>query len=269
MGPKMPHLLNLPSELVLSILQSLELPELYSAILSHSIFNNIWKSHTSSVSAAALSNSIECFPEAMRLADAASSEPTINFAEAVEKHKRIVSAASCVTDIYEAYLHDVDAYLHDALAHRRLQSLHPEIRRACIRAFYWLWTAVLTSQYKPFRAAKLMNRLPPRAMLTLCEIFLWIPVQAFATVYSPIAKARRIYPPLSRLPRVAQHRRWQICCQKLWYDRDFKAARQQVWNRILKTDADEPRDFGEQKQQLAAFLARVRSSLDAQCGFPD
>ena len=236
MGPKMPQLLNLPSELVLSILQSLELPELYSAILSHSTFNNIWKSHTSSVSAATLSNSIECFPEAMRLADAASSEPTINFAEAVEKHKRIVSAASCVTDMY-------DAYLHDALAHPRLQSLHPETRRACIRAFYWLWTAVLTSQYKPFRAARSMNRLPPRAMLTLCEIFLWIPVQAFAYVYSTIARARRIYPPLSSRPRVAQHRRWQICCQNWWYHPEFKADRQKVWNKILKTDADEPRIF--------------------------
>ena len=269
LGPKMPKLLDLPHELVLSILQNTELPELYSAILSHSTFNNIWKSHTSTISKAVLSNSIECPPEAMHLAHAASSERPIDFAEAVERHKRIVSAAKCVSDMYDAYLHDVDAYLHDALAYPRLQLLCPETRRACIRAFYWLWSAVLTSQYKPFKAAKPMARLPPRAMLTLCEIFLWIPVQAYACVYSPIAKARRIYPPLSSRPRVAQHRRWQICCQRLWYDTDVKAARQEVWNDILQTDADEPRIFGEQKQELASFLARVRSSLDAQSGFPD
>lgn len=240
----MPTLLDLPYELVLSILQNLALPELYSAIKSHSIFNNIWKSHTSTISTAALSKSIECFPEAMHLAHAALPRRPINFEGAVEKHKRIVDAATCVSDMCDAYLHDVLAYDPD-------QFHYPGTRRACIRAYYWLWTAVLTSQYKPFRAAKSMDRLPPRAMLTLCDIFIWIPVQAYACVYSPIARARQIYPPLSSHPRLAQHRRWQICCQELWYHSDFRADRQKAWSQILKINADEPRNFGgELKPQL-------------------
>ena len=260
----MPNLLDLPPELVLSILQNIELPELYPTIRSNSIFNNIWKLHTSTISTAILSNSIECFPEAMHLAHAASSERHINFEKAIEKHKRVVSAAKCVSDMCDAYLHNGNPYLHDALPYRRFHLLHPETRRACIRAFYWLWTAVLTSQYKPFRAVKPMNRLPPRAMITLCEIFLWIPVQGWACFYSLITKTRRIYPPLNSRLRLAQHRRWQICCQKFWHDSEFRADRQKVWTKILKTNADEPRIYGEHKPQLVAFLARVRTSLQAQ-----
>ena len=261
--------LGLPSELVLSILQNLELPELYSAIQSHSIFNNIWISHTSTVSTAVLSNSIECFPEAMHLANAASPERPAKFEEAVEKHKRIVYAAKCVSDMYDVYLHDVDAYIHYTLTFSRLQSLLPETRRACIRAFYWLWEAVLTSQYKPFKAAKSMNRLPPRAMLSLCEIFLWIPVQAYASIYSPIARARRIYPPLSSRPRLAHHRKWQICCQRLWYDPEFRANRREAWTKILEIKAEEPQLLEEHNPQLITFLARVRNSIQIRSDIPD
>ena len=51
------HLEGLPSELLLNFLKALDTPSLLAAVRAVPIFNDIWKSHPSSISTMKLQNS--------------------------------------------------------------------------------------------------------------------------------------------------------------------------------------------------------------------
>lgn len=257
--PEMAGLLDLPPEIVLYILKHLDVSGLYAAIRSHSIFNSSWKSHNRLISAAVLSNSIESYPEAFQLEQAAHSEIPTDFQAVVRQNKRMMDAARCVSNIYELYLED---YVRPWLLSRKHHKLTGKNRRAFKRAFYWYWKAVLTAQYKPFRALKPLDQLSPRAVLSLCELLLWVASKSFSCLYGPIARTQRIYGRLYNRPRLSAHRKWQICTDNLWDDPDFKTVRRKAWRKILGPD-DPERPEPVRGSSTVYFLGEMRKTLQA------
>ena len=216
-------LLDLPAEILLYTFQAVDsIADLKSLILTAPMFNDLWKTHTAVISSAVLSKDIECMDEALEVEEAVYPNGL-----GIERHKRIISAASLVSNLYEAFL----SQQHD----RRYQYIgseptESECRRSFKRSFYWLWMLVVTSQYKPFALQQSLDPFPLRRkdVLSLCELTIWFSDDMYVAPCQFIRKAYRIYRREDRI-RCAQSRRWQICCWHLWRQPQFKRIRLAHW----------------------------------------
>lgn len=239
-----PRMIRLPGEIVLCILQAVHsLSDLKSLILTAPSFNDVWKVYTASISSVILERSIEGFDELLKLEVTVHPKCSAGFEPALERLKRIVSAASLASRTHKDFVRD---YSRSISPYNPLQLEsyleEPEGRKSFKRSFYWLWTFVITSEYKALAHHQPLDPFPVRRsdILSLCELTVWIISFAYPPPSSILGKAYRIYNRKDRV-RCAQTRRWELCCVSLWQQVPFQQARRDHWSLDLGLTVSEPR----------------------------
>ena len=109
------------------------------------------------------------------------------------------------------------------------------------RPLYWLWTLVVTAQYKPIILQEPMDPFPLRRndILPLCELSIWIGTAEQMELLPLYDMINRIYRRRDR-KRCAQSRRWQLCCQPIWGQPELEKAREKHRSLDLKMRGKEP-----------------------------
>lgn len=249
-------LINLPAEILLYTFQAVDsVADLKSLILTTPMFRDLWKSHTALISSAVLSRNIECIDEAVKLEEAVYPRGL-----AIERHKRIISAASLVSNLYGVFVIEQRSRKYQFIGSKSTES---ECRWSFKRSFYWLWMLVVTSQYKPFALQPSLDPFPLRRkdVLSLCELIIWFSDEAYVALYLFIRKACRIYRCKDRI-RCAQSRRWQICCGDLWQQAQFEKIRLAHWTLDLGLRPEpyynSPKERNDWYRPLIPFLRHAR-----------
>ena len=229
-----PCSLHLPVEIALYILQAASSAScLKSLILVAPSFNNVWKAYTASISSVVLGRSIEGFDDVLKLEETVHPQLAAGFEPALERHKRLSSAASLASSAFEDFVYDYPHTFSCNLWHVQPYLAEPLGRRSFKRCFYWLWMLVITSEYKPLVFHQPLDPFPLRRSdtLCLCELIIWIVLGSgkYTTPSSIFGKAYRIYHLKDRV-RCAQHRRWELCCKSLWQQVPFQQARRDHWS---------------------------------------
>ncbi|CAF9938289.1 MAG: hypothetical protein HETSPECPRED_001020 [Heterodermia speciosa] len=268
---KSPGLLDLPVEIVLYILQAADsLSDLKSLILTAPSFNNVWKVYTASISRGVLGRNIECLDEILNLEKAVHPKLAAGFGPALERVKRITSAACLASSAYEDYIfiYSRISFYQDLLVpcgsgREEFCLRDPENRRSFKRSFYCLWMLVITSEYKPLVPRQPLNPFPlqRKDVLSLCELAIWILSHVTPAPSSLFRKASRIYN-LKDHVRCLQNRRWELCCISLWQQPHFGQIRREHWSLDLGLTITEPSQdissaFG---YPLVLFLADARKA---------
>ena len=259
--PDSSGLLHLPTEVILYILEAVDsLSDLRCLILTAPQFNHVWRAHTTSISSAVLSRKIDCFAEASTLEESVHSELPVGFGPALERHKRIISAACLASTAYELFREDYNPTLY----YQFVVHWHDEDRQSFKRCFYWVWVAVVTSTYKPFRLQKPLCPFPlPREdTLALCELIVWVRAGTYTVVSPLLSRTYGLYHHSDRV-RCAQSRRWQVCCRDIWQKPEFEKVRAAYWS-DLDMVGQEPQDsFAEENEWWnrppTAVLGRARA----------
>lgn len=250
-------LLDLPAEILLYTFQGVDsVADLKSLILTAPMFNDLRKSHTAVISSAVLSKDIECIDDSLELEEAVYPNGL-----AIERHKRIISAASLVSNLYEAFLSQQHGRRYQYIGSEPTES---KCRGSFKRSFYWLWMLVVTSQYKPFALQQSLDPFPLRRkdVLSLCELTIWFSDEMYVAPYQFIRKAYRIYRCEDRI-RCAQSRRWQIGCWDLWQQPQFENIRLAHWTLdigLLRSEPyhSPPTEVGGWYTPLVPFLRQAR-----------
>ena len=267
-----PGLLDLLVEILLYILQAANsLSDLKSLILAAPSFNNVWKAYTASISLGVLGRTIEGFDQVLKLEETVHPKLAAGFEPAIQRLKRITSAARLASCAYEDYIFN---FSHNSVYRELFPAFDsgqeefclrdPESRRSFKRSFYWLWMLVVTSEYKPLVLHQPLDPFPLRRsdVLTLCELSGWIVDGVFPPPFSIFSKAYRIYKRKDRV-RCAQNRRWQLCCISLWQQIRFRQVRRDHWSLDLGMIVSEPfyeapNAYGH--HALHVFMANARKA---------
>ena len=269
---KSPGLLDLPVEIVLYILQAADsLSDLKSLILTAPSFNNVWKVYTASISRGVLGRNIECLDEILKLEEAVHPKLAAGFGPALERVKRITSAACLASSAYEDYIlnYSRSRFYQNLLVpcgsgREEFCLRDPESRRSFKRSFYCLWMLVITSEYKPLVPRQPLNPFPLRRrdVLSLCELAAWIGRSEFPPPSSLFRKANSIYN-LKDRGACVPNRRWEPCCISLWQQPHFQQMRREHWSLDLGLNITEPWQYIPSalgSDPLVLFLADARKA---------
>ncbi|KAL8788234.1 MAG: hypothetical protein Q9195_007403 [Heterodermia aff. obscurata] len=265
---KSPTLLDLPVEIVLYILQAADsFSDLKSLILTAPSFNNVWKAYTASISSGVLARNIEGFAQVLKLEETVHPKLAAGFEPAIERIKRITSAACLAECAYEGYVFNYsrntrykNLFVCCDSGQEKFCLRDPESRRSFKRSFYWLWLLVITSESKPLVLHQPLDPFPLRRtdVLSLCEILWWIvAVYENPPQLSIFRKAYRIYNVEERV-RCPHNRRWELCCITLWKAPRFQQTRREYWSLDLGISVPEP-SLGGRRPRLAS-LAKAREA---------
>ena len=215
-----PTILDFPHELILNVLESTDsLSDLVALINTAPIFNNVWKTRTASISAALLSTTIECYPQALSLEEVLHPEAPVGFEMILQRHTRIVKAARCVNEAWNLFQLDFALeYLGDSS--KSLSLLHYRDHRHDFKSMlYYMWRLVGASAYKPFKLpadlCSNLRQLPQRYFLPLCEVTVWLGGKVSTQLKRALARMRNVYCPCDRV-RFSYQDRWRVCCEELW-----------------------------------------------------
>ena len=254
-----PTILDFPHELILTVLESIDsLSDLAALINTAPIFNNVWKSRTASISAALLSTTIECYPQALSLEEELHPEAPAGFEMNLQRHSRIVKAARCANEAWNIFqLHFTLEYLSDSS--ESLSLLHYRDHRNDFKLMlYYMWRVVGASAYKPFKLpadlCSNLRRLPRRYILPLCEVTAWLGGKSSTQLKRTLARMRRVYCPCDRV-RFAYRNRWRKCCEELWNSGFFTKCHTDYFVQDLQV-APLPRPFRRMYHYNTYFLFR-------------
>lgn len=271
---------DLPAELILYILKNLDLSDLYAAIRAARVFNSVWRLHTATISAASLTRSIECYPEALQLEEAVTRRKFHKPEQLLKKHNRLVRAAKCVSVAYEIFLQDYlkEYRLGGRFRFHEFYEDNKQDRVAFKRAFYWFWRLALTASYQASKRRTVTltasyNPIVLRKPLEFprrCPVFFvwgllaYIRREAYRCLYVVLSKIQRIYGKGFDGPRRSIHWIWQNYSEQLWNDWDFAVLRRKYWENDAIVGGREPvveYIWYERGTSTAFFLERVREAM--------